>query len=199
MTQQDIFIKVIVQINNLGFPYMLTGGMVVLFYGKPRTTHDIDIVVEISENNIFEIINSFKEEFYVSEEGIKDAVSHKTMFNIIHPETGMKIDFWMLKDIPYEKVIFQRRVKKEIFGKEVYISTPEDTIIRKLLWYKESDIDKHFNDALGIFQIQHENLDYDYIQQWVKELKVSDIWGKVKERTPKESLRLSTGQAENSP
>lgn len=181
MTQQDIFIKVIVQINNLGFPYMLTGGMVVLFYGKPRTTHDIDIVVEISENNISEIINSFKEEFYVSEEGIKEALSHRTMFNIIHPETGVKIDFWMLKDVEYDKVVFQRRVKKEIFGKEVYISTPEDTIIRKLLWYKESDIDKHFNDALGIFQIQHENLDYDYIDKWTKELKVSDIWEKVKE------------------
>jgi len=180
MNQEDIFIKVIDKINSLGFPYMLTGGMAVLFYGNPRTTHDIDIVVEIDKSVIPSIISSFKDDFYISEEGIKDAISHKTMFNIIHPETGVKIDFWILKDIPCEKIIFQRRVKKEILGKEIYISTPEDTIIRKLLWYKQSDITKHFDDTLGILQIQGKNLDYNYIEKWAKELGILDVWKKIK-------------------
>lgn len=180
MIQQSLFVKVMDKINNLGFPYMITGGIATLFYGKPRITHDIDVIVAISQNFIPKIIETFKEDFYVSEEGIRDAIFNKTMFNIIHPDTGIKVDFWLLKDSEYDRVMFQRRLKKEIFGKEVYISTPEDAIIEKLHWHKESDIDKHFDDALGILQVQHENLDFDYIEQWAEKLEISDIWEKLK-------------------
>ncbi len=185
MIQKDFFTRVMDKIAALNIPYMITGGVATIFYGKPRVTHDIDLVVEVKEGLISKIEELFREGFYVSDRAIKNAISHKSMFNIIHPETGIKIDFWILQDTKYDRERFNRRKREKIFQKDVYITAPEDAIIKKLLWYKESDIDKHIDDALGILQIQYGRLDYSYIEKWVKELGVGKNWEKIKEEASK--------------
>lgn len=185
MIQEDIFIKVINKLFQIKIPYMLVGGVAAIAYGKPRTTHDIDLVVEINEKNIPEMVEVFEKEFYISEEGIKDAILHKTMFSVIHPESGIKLDFWILHRSEYDLERFKRRREIKIFEQEVYITSPEDVIIRKLLWYKESDIDKHLDDAFGVLEIQYNNLDFPYIEKWVKELNIDETWKEIKEEAEK--------------
>ena len=45
MVQENLLIKVIERINKLHIPYMITGAIACIFYGKPRLTHDFDLVV----------------------------------------------------------------------------------------------------------------------------------------------------------
>jgi len=180
MTQQDILIKVIEKIDKLGISYMLTGAIATIFYGRPRTTHDIDIVIKASRRYINPLVHSFRDKFYISPEGIEDAIAHKTMFNVIHEDSGIKIDFWMLQDDDYDRERFGRRQKHTIFGEDFFLSSPEDVIIKKLLWFKDTDLDKHFDDALGVLQIQGSTLDFNYIGLWAKKLSILNLWKKLR-------------------
>lgn len=168
MTQEEIVKKVAGVFERKNIPYMLTGGIAVNYYGRPRFTHDVDLVIQIQFKDAQEIIQLFEKEFYVAIEGIVEAIQYQTMFNLIHFETGFKVDCWILKDEEYAKIAFERRRKELIFAQRTYISSAEDLVISKLDWYKKSDIQKHYEDVLGIFQIQAEKLDLGYIRKWGK-------------------------------
>lgn len=179
MTQEEIVKKVVDALEKNGVSYMLTGAFAVNYYGKARLTHDIDLVVQISLDDADKVVSLFQDEFYVALEGIIDAVKHGTMFNLIHPETGIKIDCWMLKHKEYDELSFSRKRREIIFDQKMYISSPEDLIITKLDWYKKSETQKHYEDVVGIFEIQEGKLDIDYIKKWAAHLSFLNIVGDV--------------------
>jgi len=67
--------------------------------------------------------------YYLSAQGIKEALQHQSMFNIIDTEGGDKIDFWILTNEPYDKERFSRRCDENLWGMKCKISAPEDTIL----------------------------------------------------------------------
>lgn len=159
-------------------PYMITGAWSVIFYGRPRASHDIDFVVEIHEHDIDRIIKIFKtlsQEFLIQQDLIKDAIFGKRMFNILHLSSMLKLDFWILQDDEFNKLRFSRRKKEKILNQYMYIASPEDTILIKLLWYKDSKIEKHLIDAAFVYQIQKENLDKKYLKKWTKKQKTTKL------------------------
>ena len=109
-------------LNNRNIPYMVSGSVASMYYGEPRLTHDIDLVVDIGLDQALSLVDLLGKQFYISEEGIKDALMHQSMFNIIHNETGLKIDFWILTDSEYDRSRFKRRVTHTIEGKKYYFS-----------------------------------------------------------------------------
>lgn len=175
MTQEEIIKKVVDMLDKNGIPYMLAGAIAVNYYGRPRLTHDVDLVIQLQLKDAERVAHLFEGEFYIALEGIIDAVEHGTMFNLIHSETGIKVDCWILKHKEYDKLSFARKRKETIFDQEMYISSPEDLVIAKLDWYKQSDTKKHYDDVVGIFQIQQGKLDIDYIRKWANRLSFSDI------------------------
>ena len=160
-------------------PYMLTGALTVVYYGRPRASHDIDFVVEINQSDIKRVANAFKKlstEYLVQEDNISEGVIKKNMFNVIYLPTFTKLDFWLLTDEPFDKERFKRRQKIKLLGKTMTLSTPEDTIIQKLLWYKEAQVEKHIVDAAFTYQIQKKNLDMKYLNSWIKKLKLTKLF-----------------------
>lgn len=111
---------------------------------------------------------------------IYNAIKNKSMFNIIHNETGIKIDFWLLKDDEYEFQRFNRRRNVSILNTSVYITTAEDLIITKLDWYKESGSEKHYIDAIGAYEVQYGKLDENYIEEWTTRKSTKEIWSRIK-------------------
>lgn len=163
-------------LENHTIPYMLTGALTVVYYGRPRASHDIDFVVEIQKSDIKRVINAFKElstEYLVQEDDIREGVKKKNMFNVIYLPTFTKLDFWLLTNDSFDKERFKRRQKIKLLGSDMVISTPEDTIIQKLLWYKEAQIEKHIIDAAFTYQIQKKNLDIKYLNSWINRLKLN--------------------------
>lgn len=179
MTQIEITKKVIEALDQLNIPYMITGAVAASYYGKPRFTHDIDLVVSIKKESAPLIEKLFEDEFYVSAEGILDALEHHTMFNLINHDTGIKIDCWIIGSDDYDLKAFERRKLATIFDAYMYISAPEDVILSKLRWFKESKTEKHLDDARGIFEVQQANLDTDYLKTWSNKLSVEDLLERV--------------------
>jgi hypothetical protein len=168
-------------LNRLNLPYMLTGAVAVSYYGQPRTTHDIDVVVLIAASDVTRIAAALKPDFSVAEESIRAALREGSMFNAIREETGLKVDFWMLKAGEYDHAAFARRVRVKLLGTEMYVPAPEDAIIAKLEWYRLSDVDKHYSDALGIAAVQEDRLDTAYIERWCEARALVGLWRRIQQ------------------
>lgn len=181
MNEEEVLKEVVAGLDNMRVPYALTGGIAASFYGKPRSTHDFDIIIQVAPEpgSAKKISSVFEKDFYASEEGIIDALLHKTMFNIIHHETGLKIDLWVLKEDEYDRTAFARREKIRALGMDLYILSAEDMILNKLLWHKISDIDKHLSDARSIGEFQKERIDKEYLAKWALKLSIGDLLDRV--------------------
>ena len=183
MNFEKVTLKAIEILDRINIPYFVTGALAVVYYGEPRTTHDIDLVVEIKEKNIDTLVKNFKKEFFIDEISITTAIQENSMFNIVHKDTGFKVDFWMLGEDNFSKERFARRTQVKILNTKIYLPTPEDVIIKKLEWYKMSDIDKHYFDAVGVYRIQKEKLDNNYIISWCRHKSVLNIWEKMQKES----------------
>lgn len=105
------------KLNKAGIPHMVTGGVAVSYWGFPRTTHDIDIVIEAKKENKEKITTLFKKDFYISPEVTEDAIKTRFTFNIIHHGSGLKVNFWLVKKEPFDQSEFKRKLKRKIFNK----------------------------------------------------------------------------------
>jgi len=158
--------------------YMVTGSVVSSVQGEPRTSHDIDIVVQIHAASIPLLLNAFPApKYFLTRESILEAMEHRSVFNVIDTEDGNKIDFWILTDAPFDRSRFSRRYAQTIFNTTIYLSRAEDTILMKLRWAKMSGgSEKQMIDAVRVYELQRPRLDMAYIEQWVTVLDIRPLW-----------------------
>ncbi len=175
MSFEEILKEILEKLERHKIDYMITGSFASNLHGMPRTTLDADIVISSDFENLKNFIEEIKGDFYADLEMAKEAFERKGMFNIIHYETGFKIDFIIKKQGPYYESEFERRRGCEFAGKICFFASPEDTILSKLLWAKIGDSEKQFQDASGVAKIQGENLDFDYLQKWADILGIKDM------------------------
>ena len=159
-------------------PYMLTGSLVSSFHGEPRATHDVDFVVLLGTESAGLLAAALsKTPYYAAPETVMRAVEGRTMFNVIDPESGIKVDFWLLTEEPFDQSRFARRYQERLLGMDIWVSTAEDTILAKLRWAKlAGGSEKHLTDALRVYEVQHGRLDHVYLEQWVSRLAVDELW-----------------------
>ena len=155
-------------------PYMITGSMAMNFYAKPRMTRDIDLVMEISTSDLDRFIPVFQEDFYIEREMIQQALLKKTMFNLIHMPTVIKIDCVIRKDSPYRREEFSRRQTVTIEGKPVHIVSPEDLILSKLEWAKDTRSETQLADIRNLLTMVS-GLNHSYLAKWASTLGVTQL------------------------
>ena len=157
-------------------PYMLTGALSVVYYGRPRASHDIDFVVEIPKKDtdrVLHLLARFPHEFSFQPEAVAQAIASKSMFTMLHMPTMLKLDFWLLQDEAFDQTRFRRKNRVTLLGQIMNITSAEDTILQKLRWYKEAKIEKHVVDAAFVYQIQKKELNTSYLTSWAKKLAVT--------------------------
>ena len=181
MSQQELLRQVIQILSEAGIDYMVTGSVASSMQGEPRSTHDIDLVVALPANAADALLNAFlPPDFYLSEEAIREALEKRSMFNLLSLTDGEKVDFWILTDEPFDQSRFSRKQTEELLGLQLSVSRPEDTILAKLRWAKLSGgSEKQFTDALRVYEVQQPILEIDYLNRWVSQLGVDDLWHRL--------------------
>ena len=177
MTPEKLLCQIAKILEKLEIPYIVTGGFAVAVLAKPRFTADIDIVIELIPQKAPQLAKellSIDKDVYVSEEAMRDAIEHKGEFNFIHPQTGLKVDFWA-KRYPFEQ--FKRAIVKKIGGQEIRFISPEDLILSKLIWYKEGQGTKQLEDIKSVLEISKPDL--DYIKKWVRHQSTIEIFEEI--------------------
>ena len=183
MSQQELLKKVVETLDQIGIDYMMTGSVVSSLQGEPRSTHDIDVVIAIQETDIESLVGAFlPPTYYLDAESIREAISHRSMFNLIDVVEGDKVDFWILTNQAFDQSRFARKYAEDVLGMRLNVSSPEDTILAKLQWaVKSGGSEKQFTDALRIFEVQREILDLDYLNRWVIALGVEELWNRLQD------------------
>lgn len=182
MLQPKLLEDVLIVLKENNIDYMVTGSIVSSIQGEPRATHDVDIVINIRESYIPALINAFvPPDYYLSEEAIRDAIRHRSMFNLIDTKDGDKVDFWILTNDPFDLSRFQRKYEEQLAGFSMKICSPEDTILMKLRWASLSGgSEKQFTDALRVYEVQYQKLDMLYLEKWSFLLNINELWSKLK-------------------
>lgn len=154
----------------MSIDYLVGGSLASSLYGIPRATQDVDVVADIQANQVETLVSFLKNDFYVDADLIYKAIEHKRSFNIIHLQTMFKIDVFVLKgDEPSLEEMRRRRgvIVDENSTDSIFLASAEDVIIHKLKWYELGNriSERQWNDVLGVFRIQKNHLDYDYLNR----------------------------------
>lgn len=175
----EVLVTVIQRLKASGFACMITGSIAANYYAQPRMTRDIDLVIEITNEDIPKLIKVFSDDFYIDPEMIQRAILHESLFNILHNQTGVKVDLIIRKASEYHRVEFSRRKKITIQSTEAWIVAPEDLILSKLMWAKDSLSEIQLRDIQNILTMVGE-LDHEYLKEWLKRLSLEEIFSRVK-------------------
>ncbi|MHC4636848.1 MAG: hypothetical protein ACYTBV_04995 [Planctomycetota bacterium] len=174
MINQNAFLQNIIQaLNKTNIPYMVSGSIASSFHGYPRATNDADIVIAPTEKQLKDFVECLGKNYYVSLDAAIDGLKKNFMFNVIDTQSGWKADLIILKERAYSKTEFQRRRNIRIKQLDVSIVSPEDAILTKLEWAKQSGSEQQFRDAAGIAVVQRECLDKEYLYKWANELQIT--------------------------
>ena len=160
-----------------GIAYMLTGSMALNYYAQPRMTRDIDLVVELTEQDTRRTVALFHPDYYVSYESVRDSIARRSLFNLIHQASIIKIDCIVRKDEPYRLVEFARRQRVGIEGFQAWIASKEDLMISKLLWAQDSHSDFQLRDVRSLAQT---GCDEQYVVFWTQTLGVANLWAEIR-------------------
>ncbi len=175
MSQEiEVLILVASRLDAQQIPYMITGSVAMNFYAKPRMTRDIDLVIEISDMHAAGLVRLFGREFYVEPELILQATRNEGMFNLIHTEYVIKVDCVIKKHTPYRKLEFERRRQIQVHHTPIWIVSPEDLILSKLIWAKDSGSEKQLTDVKNILEAQA--VDTQYLKKQAKELGIVELY-----------------------
>ena len=163
---KDTILRVQKILSDQKVAFHFTGGLAASFYGEPRLTQDVDVVVQIQNEKAGQIIKSLSEKFSVESSVAKEAIKNKRLFQAIDEANMVKIDLHIGEKIPGE---LTRSKKSELFqGCKVPLVSVEDSILSKLIWIKEGS-EKAIKDVQTIFKAQ-KNIDKSYLEQKAQEL-----------------------------
>jgi hypothetical protein len=171
----DVLAIVTERLESARMPYMVTGSMAANYYAVPRMTRDIDIVVELSTADIDQLCDLFQGDFYVDRDTVRAAIAEQSVFNLIHMERVVKVDFIVRKDSEYRRAEFARRRRASADGREFFVAAPEDLIISKLEWGRDSHSEVQMADVRNLLASVPE-LDRNYLARWVERLGLDTLY-----------------------
>ena len=165
--------------ERLGIAYMLTGSMAMVNYAMMRMTADIDIVIEAAASDAGKIIAEFEPDYYVPHGRVRDAISRRFMFNLLHQEKLVKVDCVIRKETEFQREAFSNRKKIRFSDFDVWIISREDLILSKLNWARDTHSEMQMRDAANILR---NGYDEDYIKHWAAQLGIENLLAETLEK-----------------
>lgn len=183
MKKPDIIVAldmVVECFEKLGIAYYIGGSVASSAYGMARATMDVDLVANIETRQVDHLVKALETDYYIDAETIRNAIHRSDSFNLIHLETMIKIDIFIVKDQPYDSKALTRRqpdTLDEGSSRKFYLSSPEDIILTKLQWYQTGGgvSQQQWKDVLGVLKVQGDKLDLEYLRYWASRLNISDL------------------------
>jgi hypothetical protein len=176
----DVGLIVAREFDSLRVPYLVGGSVASGLHGEPRLTQDVDIAAVMREEHVEPLIKALQGPFYVDDYLIRSAIRRRGIFNVIHIRSSNKVDVHVLDPDSFQRTQLERarRMKlREDDTQLVPVSTPEDIVLQKLLWYRKSDgaLDRQLRDIAGVLKVQGRGLDLVYMRSWARELDLSAL------------------------
>jgi len=177
MSQGELLARIVRGLDNAGIPHMVVGSLASSFHAEPRTTRDIDIVIDPTPDGLRRFVEALaRPELYADSGAAAEALERRTSFNVIEADTGWKVDLLIRRDRPFSREELDRRIPVRLLGADTHVATAEDTIIAKLEWAKLGESDRQLRDVASILAVNRDTLDYAYMDRWISSLGLIEIW-----------------------
>jgi hypothetical protein len=188
VTQAELLRHLVDALVAAGAEYMIGGSHASVYYGEPRLTRDVDVIVGLRSEHLPLLLARFPaDEYYFDAQTAEDAIRTAGQFNIIHPRSGLKIDVYVNPDTAYDRTRFSRRQKLPFaHGGEAYFARAEDVILYKLLYHRHGGSGLHRRDVLGIMRVSGHELDERYLADWAERLGLAESWEEVRRQAESE-------------
>lgn len=163
--------------NQLAIPYRIVGSVASSAQGMVRATLDINMVVAVETKHILLLASGLGDDYYLDEEMMREAIERGSSFNLVHKDTFIKVDIFILGKRPYDVASFERERLEKLDNLTLSFKTPEDVILGKLEWFVQTDktSDRQWRDIVGLIKVQGNGLDVDYMRRWATELGVLEL------------------------
>lgn len=186
MQQLELYDAFIAKLEALGVPYMVTGSVASIFFGEPRLTHDIDIILFLSRLDIPRFIARFPDEAYYCppEEVIRIELGrdHHAHFNLIHHKTGLKADCYPFTGDPLHQWAIERVISLEIEpGCKMNLAPIEYVIIRKLEFFTIGGSEKHIKDIRAMIETSGNDIDFDFLEKHITSRRLDEAYRRVRQ------------------
>ena len=178
------FLKLVIDaLQAAGVDYLIGGAIAEWAWGEPRATQGLDLVVNIPIKSVNKLSKELeKRDMLIPAEIILDSIREDRAdipINAIHMHSGLKADLYPVREGDELRLsAFQRREQVDYgppIGK-VYIHSPEDLILYKLIYFGLSQQSKHSRDIAAILKSMKNELDLDYIDGWGTRLGLNSLW-----------------------
>jgi hypothetical protein len=178
----DFLARLTAKLVAAGVPHMVVGSFASSFHGVPRSSQDLDLVIDPSVPALRRFLDDLpSEEYYADADVALEALRRRGQFNVIDMATAWKADLIVRKDRRFSLEEMQRRAEGDLLGTRVFVASPEDTLISKLEWAKlGGGSELQVRDAAGILSLGGRDLDIAYIERWVRELGLEDVWQRLR-------------------
>jgi len=167
--------------EKLGAHYYIGGSIASSAYGAARATLDVDMVSDLKPQHVHNLAKMLESSYYIDEDAIGEAIRKHSSFNLIHLETMIKVDVFIVGDEPYPQQALRRRRKDTLDEDqqaiEFYFATSEDIVLIKLGWYRMGGevSERQWSDVVGVLKVQDKVLDREYLRHWASELKLTGL------------------------
>jgi hypothetical protein len=179
MTQEDFLLDLARSLEEAGIPFMVAGSHGSSFYGQPRATNDVDLVIDPTPTQLDKLLALLGPRYYVSATAARDALRQHGMFNVLDVAAGWKADVIVRKDRPFSAEEFRRRRTGKVLGHPLPMAAPEDVVLTKLEWDQITPSERQVKDALHIILVQGPRLDRAYLRHWAQALGVTETLEKL--------------------
>ncbi len=169
--------------DQLGAPYFLGGSLASSVQGEPRATNDIDFVVDLSDHQAARLETVLGPDFDVDTEALREAVRQRSSWNIFHLPSMTKVDLFVRRSGAFDTSEFERRTLIALGeGEALVIKSPEDTVLRKLLWFREGGegSTKQWRDVVEVLRVSGPSMDHGYLDEWAGQLGLVQLLAKAR-------------------
>lgn len=158
--------------ERLDVTYVVIGGVAVRAYAIPRPTYDVDFTLAAPRERLPEIFAAVEEKQFTVPDAYRtgwvDVVAELPLvkFRFYLKDRGVDADIF-LAETPFQKEMLTRRQLVETPDGRLWLASPEDIIVLKLLAHRPRDL-----LDVGDILFTQGQLDEDYMRKWAGQLNI---------------------------
>lgn len=183
MPEADLISLFAVPLEKAGLPYMVTGATAAILYGQPRTTNDLDVVIELKSADLPRLRAAFPEnDYYLPPDEVIEVELRRTQrahLNALHNDSGFKADLYPIGTSALHQWAFPKRSSVPHGGQSISFAPPEYVILRKLEYFREGGSSKHLTDIRAMLDVSGDAIDRTALDTWISRLGLQTEWARA--------------------
>lgn len=173
----EVVLRTVDILDRLQIPYVVGGSLASSLVGEARSTADVDLAVILRSHDVAGLVEAVSDSFFVNQAHVDEAINDCSSFNLIDLRSPYKVDVFVLGDDLLDRRQIARRQQVRVAGRQVWITSLEDQVLRKLTWFRLGGevSERQWRDVVSILAIQGDRVDSDDLDETAASLGLSDL------------------------